>query len=110
MGNGHGPPILKDDDYQTIKSGTLVTSGPNGGSILVGSTYYWVENQTDTWKLHDGPQDDELISYLTADVWDRCKAAGTYTWDSSSETWYDGGRQGYRWDGEPEGDVELVAV
>jgi hypothetical protein len=108
MGNGI-PPALSNGDYNVIKGGTLITVGHYSGCIQVGDDHYWVENKGSDWYLHSDDVDDELISYITADVWDRCKERGSYSWNARGEYWEDNGDD-YRWDGPPGDDLYLVKL
>lgn len=108
MSNGAGPPELSNSDYQTIKSGTCITSGTYLGCIKVGATYYWISNGTTVWELHDGTPNATQVKIGTT-VWNKCKDGGDLTWDSDKLAWTEPGHA-YRWNGTAGGDVYLQEV
>lgn len=109
MPNGGGGYLLANYQYQLIKNGTLVEEGDYAGCIKVGDDHYWLEIEAPNWNLRTDEPDDEVIVYMTAAVWERCRAGGTYDWIIRGEYWDDGGNQ-YRWGGSPADDVELVEI
>lgn len=113
MSNGGGPPsplTLAQFDYTTIKSGDCITVGSYAGCIKVGSVYYWIERNENTWILNTGlPISRDQVS-ITSGVWDRCKDGGSYSYDGELGGWYDEGEQGYKWNGTGGGDVSLDEV
>jgi hypothetical protein len=112
MPNGHDPPSsprrLSNTDYQTIKSGTLITSGTYAGCIKVGVTHYWIAPNGSDWDLNDGTP-DETQTEITTVVWDKCKDGGSLSWDARDEHW-EGGGNTYRWAGDSGEDVQLVEL
>lgn len=87
MGNGGGPYKLFNSDYQTIKSGTCITSGDFSGCIQVGASYYWLSVDSPNWQLNEGDVDGNKIVKFTPSVWDKVKDGGTYTWNGRDEYW-----------------------
>lgn len=112
MANGSGPPIFKNVDYQVIKSGICITSGPYEGCIKVGSKHYWVypDNYDTYWIMKSGTPNPSFQTKITDDVWDYCKDGGTYDWDAHNEWWEDARHNEYRWDGDRGGTVSLVQI
>ena len=109
MSNGITPLDLMPDDYDTIKTGSCVTSGSYLGCIQVGSTYYWVSRGSNAWKLNKGQPDSSQV-VITEDLWDKCKDGGTYTYNSTKKGWYDSQQTLYKWNGSAGGKMRLDAV
>ncbi|MFC1482491.1 hypothetical protein ACFL51_01665 [Myxococcota bacterium] len=112
MSNGTDPGILRNEDYQTIKGGTCVTSGRYEGCIKVGTTHYWIMwSRTGYWVLRSGATPDSNRVKIGSDVWDKCKDGGSYDWLSEEEAWKDPATgKAYRWAGEGGSYVNLVEV
>ena len=109
MGNGSDPPrVLSNADYQTIKNGALITRGTYKGCVKVGPGYYWLQPDGRAWDLKTGVPDANQTE-ITAAVWAKCQAGGTYDWNSGSEVWEDSGND-YRWAGPAGGYIGLVEL
>jgi hypothetical protein len=104
------PSLLSDVDYQEIKDGTCVTSGPYYGCIKLGNNnYVWLQNIYPDWKIQVGLP-GALQSYMTTAIWDKCKRGGTLDWSPSREAWESSPTKFYRWDGGAGDDIDLVEV
>jgi hypothetical protein len=110
MGNGWPPPrLLTDNQYNTIKSGDVITSGTYEGCIQVDSTYYWVTpDRSGNWSLQTG-EPNEYQCPIGEEVWAYCKDGGDATWNSEEEVWEDGGNS-YRWGADAGEPVQVVPV
>jgi hypothetical protein len=109
-----GPPDrrLSNADYQLIKNGTLITSGDYAGCVRTGSrpnlTFYSLEPDDSNWGLATGIPGESQCP-ITAGIWAKIQAGGTYLWNAKDEVWTDSGNN-YRLAGDAGDDVELQQV
>ena len=104
--NGSDPPRkLNDSDFQQFKNGVHVSRGAFAGCIKTPiDVHHWIKaNRAGTeWEHHTGTPDANQTE-IPADVWDKCKDGGTFTWNANDEVWEDTQSQAYRWAGPTSG-------
>ncbi len=108
--NGGGPYILFNSDYNKFRFGEVVVEGTYAGCVYddEAKVYYWLEAD-ENWVLHDDAPDSEVMVSMTAAVWDRVRAGGTYTWNASGEYWEDDPRK-FRLGGYAGDEIELMEI
>ena len=107
MPNGGVPIPNRPAEYNQYKDGVCVTSGQYKGCIDVNGTYYWIYAKKDHWAVATGlPESNQVL--IGEQVWQMCKAGGSYNYDGQEGGWYDGQQQLHMWDGKEGQEVHLV--